>query len=151
VNPVQSISETDIMPASYANTSYANIICQLMPTVTSLEKATICFENISGKLLAYDTYVMQLNVPALFGLLLMRVANADVLVSSMQLRSLTWSADLREHGVHLYVKEKQDTVTSNYLEAGVPDSVNLSDKPVMNDDNTTRSAQNRPQKVANVI
>jgi hypothetical protein len=30
--------------------------------------------------------VIQLNVPALFGLLLMRVANANVLVSSMQLR-----------------------------------------------------------------
>jgi hypothetical protein len=33
VTPVQSISETDIMPASYANTSYANILCQLMPTM----------------------------------------------------------------------------------------------------------------------
>jgi hypothetical protein len=33
VTPVQSISETDIMPASYANTFYANILCQLMPTV----------------------------------------------------------------------------------------------------------------------
>jgi hypothetical protein len=33
VTPVQSISETDIMPASHANTSYANILCQLMPTV----------------------------------------------------------------------------------------------------------------------
>jgi hypothetical protein len=32
VTPVQSISETDIMPASYANTSYANILYQLMPT-----------------------------------------------------------------------------------------------------------------------
>jgi hypothetical protein len=32
VTPVQSNSETDIMPASYANTSYANILCQLMPT-----------------------------------------------------------------------------------------------------------------------
>jgi hypothetical protein len=40
VTPVQSISETDIMPAShantsYANTSYANILCQLMPTQLS--------------------------------------------------------------------------------------------------------------------
>jgi hypothetical protein len=35
VTPVQSISETDIMPASYANTSYANILCQLMPTIQS--------------------------------------------------------------------------------------------------------------------
>jgi hypothetical protein len=33
VTPVQSISETDIMPGSYAITSYANILCQLMPTV----------------------------------------------------------------------------------------------------------------------
>jgi hypothetical protein len=32
VTPIQSISETDIMPASYATTSYANILCQLMPT-----------------------------------------------------------------------------------------------------------------------
>jgi hypothetical protein len=31
VTPIQSISETGIMPASYANTSYANILCQLMP------------------------------------------------------------------------------------------------------------------------
>jgi hypothetical protein len=31
VTPVQSISETDIMPASYANISYANILRQLMP------------------------------------------------------------------------------------------------------------------------
>jgi hypothetical protein len=49
--------------------------------VDSLETATICFQTISGELLAYDTDVIQLNVPALFGLLLMRVANADVLVS----------------------------------------------------------------------
>jgi transposase InsO family protein len=34
VNPIQSIS--DIMPASYATTSYANILCQLMPTVKSV-------------------------------------------------------------------------------------------------------------------
>jgi hypothetical protein len=32
VTPVQLISETDIMPASYANISYANILCQLMKT-----------------------------------------------------------------------------------------------------------------------
>jgi hypothetical protein len=32
VTPVQSISKTNIMPASYANTSYANPLCQLMPT-----------------------------------------------------------------------------------------------------------------------
>jgi hypothetical protein len=81
----------------------------------------------------------------------MRVANADVLVSSMQLRSPTWSADLREHGGHLYVKEKRNIVTSNYLEAGVPDAVSFADKPVVNDDDTPESAQNRPQKVANVI
>jgi hypothetical protein len=31
VTPVQSISETDIMPASHANTSYANILCQIIP------------------------------------------------------------------------------------------------------------------------
>jgi hypothetical protein len=36
VTPIQSISETDIMPASYATTSYANILCQLMPKVTVL-------------------------------------------------------------------------------------------------------------------
>jgi hypothetical protein len=81
----------------------------------------------------------------------MRVANADVLVSSMQLRSPTWAADLREHGGHLYVKEKRNIVTSNYLEAGVPDAVNFADKPVVNDDDTPESAQNRPQKVADVI
>jgi hypothetical protein len=33
----------------------------------------------------------------------------------------------------------------------VPDAVNLADKPVVNDDETPGSAQNRPQKVANVI
>jgi hypothetical protein len=81
----------------------------------------------------------------------MRVANADVLVSSMQLRSPTWSADIREHGAHLYVKEKWNIVTSNYLEAGVPDAVKFSEKPVVNDDDTPESAQKRPQKVANVI
>jgi hypothetical protein len=68
----------------------------------------------------------------------------------MQLRSPTWSADLREHGGN-YVKEKRDIVTSNYLEAGVPDAVNFADKPVVNDDETPESAQNRPQKVANMI
>jgi hypothetical protein len=66
----------------------------------------------------------------------MRVSKADVLVSSMKLRSLTWSEDLRKNGGHLYVKEKWNIVTSNYLEAGVPDSVNLADKPVVNDDDT---------------
>jgi hypothetical protein len=74
-----------------------------------------------------------------------------VLVSSMKLRSPTWSADLREHGIHLYGKEKRDIVTCNYLEAGVPDAVNLADKPVVNDDDTPGSTQNRPQRVANVI
>jgi hypothetical protein len=69
----------------------------------------------------------------------------------MQLRSRAWSADVREHGGHLYVKVKQNIVTSNCLEAGVPDTVNLADKPVMNDNDTTGSAQNRPQKIANVI
>jgi hypothetical protein len=49
------------------------------------------------------------------------------------------------------VKEKRDVVTSNYLEAGELDAVNLADKPVVNDDDTPGSAQNRPQKVANVI
>jgi hypothetical protein len=73
--------------------------------VASLGTATICFQTTSGELMAYDTDVIQLNVPALLGLLLMRVANADVLVSSMQLRSPTWSADLRDHGGHLYVKK----------------------------------------------
>jgi hypothetical protein len=42
-------------------------------------------------------------------------------------------------------------VTSNYFEAGVPDAVNPADKPVVNDEETPGSAQNRPQKVANVI
>jgi hypothetical protein len=46
----------------------------------SLRTATIRFQTTSGELLAYDTDVIQLNVPALFGLLLMRVSNADVLV-----------------------------------------------------------------------
>jgi hypothetical protein len=105
----------------------------------------------SGELLAYDTDVIELNVPELFGLLLMRVANGDVLVSSMQLRSPTWSADLREHGGHVYVKGKRNIVTSNYLEAGMPDTVNFADKPVVNGDDTPESAQNRPQNVANVI
>jgi hypothetical protein len=62
--------------------------------VASLGTDTIFFQTASGELLAYDTDVIQLNVPALLGLLLMRVANADVLVSSMLLRSPTWSADL---------------------------------------------------------
>jgi hypothetical protein len=119
--------------------------------VASLGTATICFQTTSGELLAYDTDVIQLNVPALFGLLLMRVANADVLVSSMQLRSPTWSSELRKHGGHIYVKEKRNIVTSNYHEAGVPDAVNLADKPVVNDIDTPGSAQNRPQNVANVI
>jgi hypothetical protein len=73
--------------------------------VASLGTATICFQTASGELLAYDTDEIQLNVPALFGLLLMRVANVDVLVSSMPLRSPTWSEDLQEHGCHLYVKQ----------------------------------------------
>jgi hypothetical protein len=81
----------------------------------------------------------------------MCVANADVLVSSMQLRSPTWLADLREHGGQLYVKENRDIFNSNYLEAGVPDAANLADKPVVNDDDTPGSAQNRPHKAANVI
>jgi hypothetical protein len=100
--------------------------------VASLGTATICFQTTSGEFLAYDTDVIQLNAPALFGLLLMRVANADVLVSSMQLRSPTWSADLREHGGRLYVKEKRNIVPSNYLKAGVPDAVNFADKSVVN-------------------
>jgi hypothetical protein len=33
----------------------------------------------------------------------------------------------------------------------VPDAVNFADKPVVNDDDTPGSAQNRPQKVANTI
>jgi hypothetical protein len=119
--------------------------------VASLGTAAICFQTTSGELLSYDTNVIQLNVPALFGILLIHVANADVLVSSMQLRSPTWSADLREHGGHLYEKEKRNIVTSNYLETGVPDAVNFADKPVVNDDDKPGSAQNRPQKVANVI
>jgi hypothetical protein len=49
------------------------------------------------------------------------------------------------------VKEKRNIVTSSYLEAGVPSDVNFADKPVVNDDDTTESAQNRPQKVSNVI
>jgi hypothetical protein len=81
--------------------------------VASLGTATICFQTTSGELLAYDTDVIQLNLPALFGLLLMRVANTDVMVSSMQMRSPTWSADLREHEGHLYLKEKRNIFTSN--------------------------------------
>jgi hypothetical protein len=119
--------------------------------VAPLGTATICFQTTSGELLAYDTDVIQLNVSALFGHLLMHISNADVLVSLMQQRSPIWSADLREHEGHLFMNEKRDIVTSNYLEAGVPDAVNLSDKPVVNDDGTTGSAQNRSQKVANVI
>jgi hypothetical protein len=80
----------------------------------------------------------------------MRVSNADVLVSSMQLRSPTWSADLREHGGHLYVKEKQDIVISNYLEAGVPDAVNPADKPVVNDDDTPQQLA-ESTKLANQV
>jgi hypothetical protein len=72
--------------------------------VASLGTAAICFQTTSAELLVYDTDLIQLNVPALFVLLLMRVANADVLVSSMQLRSPLWSADLQKHGGHLYVK-----------------------------------------------
>jgi hypothetical protein len=49
------------------------------------------------------------------------------------------------------VKEKRNIVTSNYLEAGVQDAVNFAYKPVVNDDDTPGSAQNRLQKVANVI
>jgi hypothetical protein len=119
--------------------------------VASLGTATICFQITSGELLAYDTDVIQLDVPALFGLLLMRVFNANVLVSLMQLRSPTWSADPLEHVGHLYVKYQGHIVTSNHLEAGVPDAVNLADKPIMNDVYTTGAAQNRPQKIANVI
>jgi hypothetical protein len=86
--------------------------------VASLGTATICFQTTSGELVAYDTDIIQLNVPALFGLLLMRVSNADVLESSMQMRSPTWSADLREHGGHACVKEKRNIVTSNYRRTG---------------------------------
>jgi hypothetical protein len=119
--------------------------------VASLGTATICFQATSGELLAYDTDEIQLDVQVLFGLLLMRVANANVLVSSRQLRSPTWLADHQEHGGHLYVTEKRNIDTSNYLEAEVPDFVNLADKPVVNDDDTPGSAHNRPQKVANMI
>jgi hypothetical protein len=57
--------------------------------------------------------------------------------------SRAWRPRLRE--------KKRNIVTSKYLEAGVPDAINLADKPVVNDDDTPGSAQNRPQKVANVI
>jgi hypothetical protein len=83
--------------------------------VASLGTATIYCQTTSGELLAYGTDLIQLNVPALFGLLLMRVAIADVLASPMQLRSPTWSADLREQVGHLYVKEQRHIITSNYL------------------------------------
>jgi hypothetical protein len=122
--------------------------------VASLGIATICFQTTSGELLAFETDAIQLNVPALFGFYLMRVSNADVLVSSMQLRSPTrsptWSVDIRENGVHLYEKAQRHTVTSNYLESEGPDAVNLADKPVVNDDDSTVAAQNRPQKVVKV-
>jgi hypothetical protein len=110
--------------------------------VDSLVTGTICFQTTSGEKTAHDTDIIKLNVPALFGPLLMRVANACVLVSSTQLRSLTWSADLREHGGHLYMKKQRHIVSSNFLEAGVPDAFNIADKPIMNDD-TTGAAQNR--------
>jgi hypothetical protein len=48
------------------------------------------------------------------------------------------------------VKEQRHIVTSNYLEAGVPDAVNLADKPIMNADDTTGAEPNRPQRIANV-
>jgi hypothetical protein len=52
VTPVQSISESDIMPASYANTSYANLLCQLMPTTGtkagSVERAA-CPIHVPGE------------------------------------------------------------------------------------------------------
>jgi hypothetical protein len=57
--------------------------------------------------------------------------------------SRAWRPPLRER--------KRNIVTSNYLEAGVSDAVNLADKPVVNDDDTPGSAHNRPQNVANVI
>jgi hypothetical protein len=119
--------------------------------VDLLVTTTICFQPTSGELLAHDADVIQLNVPAFFGLFLTRVANADVLVSSVQIRSPTWSADLREHEGHLHVKEQRHIVAKNYLKAGVPDVARLADKLIMNDDETTGSAQNRPQKVANMI
>jgi hypothetical protein len=65
--------------------------------VASLGTATISFQTTCGELLAYGTDVIQLKVPELFGLLLMRVANADVLEYSMQLRFPTWSVDLWEN------------------------------------------------------
>jgi hypothetical protein len=49
--------------------------------VASFGTNTIYFQTTSGEFLAYDTDVIQLNVLALFGLFLMRVANSDVLVS----------------------------------------------------------------------
>jgi hypothetical protein len=57
--------------------------------------------------------------------------------------SRSWRPPLREKNPNI--------VTSIYLEAGVPDAVNFADKPVVNDDDTPESAQNRPQKFANVI
>jgi hypothetical protein len=59
--------------------------------VASLGTATTCFQTTSGEILAHNTEVVHFNVPALFGLFLMRVSNADVLVYSKQLLSATWS------------------------------------------------------------
>jgi hypothetical protein len=40
------------------------------------------------------------------------------------------------------MKKQRHIVSSNSLEAGVPDAFNIADKPIMNDD-TTGAAQNR--------
>jgi hypothetical protein len=47
--------------------------------------------------------------------------------------------------------EQRHIATSNYLEDGVKDDVNLADKTIMKDDGTTEAAQTRPQRIANVI
>jgi hypothetical protein len=71
----------------------------------------------------------------------MRVSNADVHVSSMQLRSPTMSAYIRDHGAHFYVQGLWRIVTSNSLETRVLDAVNHAGKPIMNDDDTTGTMQ----------
>jgi hypothetical protein len=49
------------------------------------------------------------------------------------------------------VKDHSRIVTRNNLEAVVTDAVNVADKPIMNDDDTTGAAQKSLQKIANVI
>jgi hypothetical protein len=87
----------------------------------------------------------------LFGLLHIRVPNADVLVTPMLLRSPTWSAGIREHCDDLYVKEQRRIVANNCLESGVPDADNHEEMPIMKDDDTTGTEHIRLQKITNAV